>query len=412
VVEGQGNLSVARYSPNDLRHRSFSGASRRSVKRTASGRARRLLWFWFKHESPILIVLNALVSMAVLALIILMTPIGGERVHWPDSETLEAYVGVALLAIALLKVMRARFARPRRSLARRISSYASTIAFALMGFWLLAVWFYESHSRWFFMSGILKAGGLLPADLTYFDGSIVPLLAPALAVLFGLAFSARQLKSIRRAIRQRKGRLLPFFGLVASACTLTIGAYAGDYRYFGWEDLSPESSSQNLGKATSYEPLFAAGVSCHVSDGFGERRNPFDKGRDEFHPGVDIAVTKGTEVHAMVSGTVIFAGSDRGFGNMVAIQANDGSAQPPTVVAAHMQRLFVVTGARVRGGELIGLAGTSGRSTGPHVHLQLCRDGHKNRSGSFVCGAAENPYESWRTLSAIARSSCAHGPIV
>jgi murein DD-endopeptidase MepM/ murein hydrolase activator NlpD len=339
-----------------------------------------------------------------------MTPIGGQRVRWPDSATLEAYVGLAFLVVALLKAMRARFAR-RPSLVRRLSSFASTIAFALLGCWLLAVWFYESHSPLFFMSGILKAGGLLPADLSYFDVSIVPLLAPILAVLVGLVLSAKQLKSIRRATRERRGKVLPVCGLVASACTLSIGAYAGDYRYFGWDDPGVATYFAT-GKANTYGPLFAAGVSCHISDGFGERTNPFDKKRDEFHPGIDIGVAAGTPIRAMASGTVIFSGIGRGFGNMVAIRADDGSNQPPTLLAAHMQRLFVVTGSQVRSGELIGLAGTTGRSTGPHVHLQLCRDGHRNHSGGFVCGTAENPYESWRALSAIARTSCAHGPIV
>jgi murein DD-endopeptidase MepM/ murein hydrolase activator NlpD len=114
----------------------------------------------------------------------------------------------------------------------------------------------------------------------------------------------------------------------------------------------------------------------------------------------------------MTSGIVVFSGIDRGFGTMVAIRANDGSRQPLTVVTAHMQRLFVATDSLVHGGDLIGVAGTTGRSTSPHVHLQVCLDGRTNRSGGFVSGTAKNPYESWRTLSAIARSSCAHGPIV
>jgi hypothetical protein len=371
-----------------------------------------LLWLWFKYESPVLIALNALISIFILALIVLMTPIGGERVHWPDTVTLEAYVGVAFLALASLKVARARFAR-RRSLIRRLSGSASTIAFAMMGSWLLAVWFYESHSSWFFKSGILTIGGSLPAGLNYFDGSIVPLLAPTLAALFGLVLSVKQLKSIRRVVRERKGKVLPFCGFVASACTLTIGAYAADHPDFGWDDsLAAIDSGQHSARPNNYEPLFASGVSCHISEGFGPRRNPFDKRLDEFHPGIDIAAATGTPIHAMSSGTVIFSGMDRGFGNMVAIRADDGGKRPTTLLAAHMQRLFVATGSEVHGGDLIGLVGTTGRSTGPHVHLQLCPNGHRNRSGGFVCGTAENPYESWHTLSAIARSSCARGPIV
>ena len=409
-------MTVARSAPNELRSRSLNSAPRRSAKRSVSGQARRLLWSWFKRESPVLTALNAFISMGILALTLSMTPIASERVHWPDSTTLEAYVGVALLAVALLKALRVWFAR-RRSLVRRIFGAASAVAFALTGFWLLAVWFYESRvPSWPFKSGILSmAGASLPADLNYFDASIVPLLAPTLAVLFGLVLAAKQLKSVRRAIRDRRRKALALCGFLASACTMTIGAYAGDYRYFGdpWGDSSAASySAQNSTRAGIYEPLFAAGVSCHISDGFGLRRNPFDNRLEEFHPGVDIAVAEGTSVHAMTSGTVIFSGIDRGFGNMVAIRANEGSRRPLTLVTAHMQRLFVAAGSTVHGGDLIGMAGTTGRSTGPHVHLQVCLDGRTNRSGGFVCGTAQNPYESWLTLSAIARSSCAHGPIV
>ncbi len=405
---GAGDLAVARFSPNELRYRSVDGAPRRSV----SSRVRRLLWSWFRHESPILTALNALISVGILALTISLTPIGGERLHWPDSATLELYVGVAFLALAALAALRTRSSR-RRSLTRRLFGSTRALAFALAGVWLLAVWFYESYSAWFYDSGILMVGGSLTRDLNYFDDTLVPLLAPTLAVLFGLVFSAKQLNSIRHAISKRRGKALALSGFIASACTLTIGAYAGDYRYFGdpW-DLAGAAHSANSVNANSYEPLFAANVSCHISDGFGRRRNPFDGRLGEFHPGVDIAVAQGTPVHAMASGTVIFSGPDHDFGNIVAIRANDGSTKPPTVVAAHMQRVFVVTGSQVRGGDLIGLAGTTGRSTGPHVHVQLCVKPRTNRSGGFVCGGAQNPYESWRALSAIARSSCMRGPIV
>lgn len=368
-------MAIARSAPDDLRSRSLNGTPRRSAKRSVSGHVRRLLWSWFNKESPILTALNAMISTGILALTILMTPIGGERVHWPDSTVLEAYVGIVFLTVALLKAARIWFAR-RRSLIRRLFGAVSAVAFALAGSWLLMVWFYESRvPSWPFKSGILSmAGGWLPADLNYFDTSIVPLLAPALAVLFGLLLAAKQLKSIRRAIRDRRRKALALCGFLASACTMTIGAYAGDYRYFGdpWGDTSAASySAQNSARAGTYEPLFAAGVSCHISDGFGLRRNPFDNRLEEFHPGVDIAVAEGTSVHAMASGTVIFSGIDRGFGNMVAIRANEGSRRPLTLVTAHMQRLFVAAGSPVHGGDLIGMAGTTGRSTGPHVHVQV-----------------------------------------
>ena len=354
-----------------------------------------------------------MISVGILALALLLTPIGAAHVSWLQSTTLEAYAGVGLLAVALLKAVRARFTR-RRSGLRLFFAFASAVAFALMGFWLLAVWFYESGvAQWPFKFGTFPFGGSLPAYLNAFDMTIVPLLAPFLAVLFGIVLSAKQLKTIRQAIRERRRSALAYGGFLASACALTIGAYAGEYRYFGdpWDDFgAANSAAQNSLRA--YGPLFGGGVPCHISDGFGVRRNPFDKGRLEFHPGLDIAVAPGTPVHAMTAGTVVFSGANGGFGNMVAIRASDGGPRPITLVAAHMQHLLVATGSIVQSGDFIGLAGTTGRSTGPHVHLQVCLNGRTNRAGRFVCGAVENPYESWRTLSAIAQSSCARGPIV
>lgn len=406
-------MAVARIAPNDLRYRSRNGSAARSAKPKISGRLRRWLWTWFKYESPVLTALNALISLGILALTTLMTPLGGERVHWPQSTTLEAYAGGALLAVAALKAIRVRSAR-RHKLVRRIIGYANAGLFALMGSWLLAVWFYESRMLWLFKPGIMTAEGSLPADLNYFDASVVPLLAPALAVLVGLVFSLRQLKSLGRAIRERRRKALALAGLLASACIFSIGAYAADYRAFGdlWYDMGGAPSARDAAGGDSYGPLFAAGIPCHVSDGFGVRENPFDRRMREFHPGVDLAVAEGTPIRAMASGTVVFSGDNYGFGNMVAIRADDGSTNPQTLVAAHMQRLFVATGDSVQRGDVIGEAGSTGRSTGPHVHLQVCLDGHTTRAGRFVCGMAQNPYESWRTLSAIARSSCTHGPIV
>ena len=404
-------MAVASSASNDLRYRFGTVAPRRRGRRSISIQALRLFWTWFKQESPFLNALNALISIGALALAISMPPFAFGAMHWPKTSTLEAYGGAAFLALALLAGLRAWLVhRPRPVV--RLLGLAKAIAFALMGLWLLAVWLFESRIPWPLKAGM--AGGSLPATMDYFDASLVPLLPPALAIMVGFLFAAKQLKSVQRAMRTRSRKALVLGGLLASVCTLTIGAYAGDYRYFErWDRFGAVSSLlQDSGRLRGYEPLFAEGISCHISDGFGPRRNPFDGRLGEFHPGVDIAVAEGTPVHAMASGVIVFAGPDRGFGNMAAIRTDYGREQPVTLVAAHMERLFVATGELVQGGEVIGMAGSTGRSTGPHVHLQLCPEGHTNRRGEFVCGSPRNPYESWPALSAIARSSCARGPIV
>ena len=154
-------------------------------------------------------------------------------------------------------------------------------------------------------------------------------------------------------------------------------------------------------------PLFAPGVPCHVSSLYGWRDDPLEPGRNEKHQGVDVAVKEGTPVHAMTDGRVMFAEFDGGLGNFVALRAPGNDA--PTVVNGHMSRLAVRAGDVVHRGDVIGYAGSTGRSTGPHVHVQLCPSGHMVRGG-FVCGGSTNPYENWPTLAALSRMSCVNGP--
>jgi murein DD-endopeptidase MepM/ murein hydrolase activator NlpD len=78
-------------------------------------------------------------------------------------------------------------------------------------------------------------------------------------------------------------------------------------------------------------------------------------------------------------------------------------------VNGHMNSLLVHAGQLVHRGDVIGFAGSTGKSTGPHVHLQLCPAAHVAHGG-FVCGGSTNPYENWPTLSALSRMACVDGP--
>src|SRR5215831_12065053 len=101
--------------------------------------------------------------------------------------------------------------------------------------------------------------------------------------------------------------------------------------------------------------------------GFGIRRNPFGEGGSEFHEGMDIAVEFGTPVSATADGVVFWAGPYSGYGNMVAIYHANGI----TSRYGHLSRVAVQQGQRIKRGDLIGYAGSTGRSTGPHVHYEL-----------------------------------------
>jgi len=107
-----------------------------------------------------------------------------------------------------------------------------------------------------------------------------------------------------------------------------------------------------------------------LSSRFGSRRDPFD-GRSRFHAGIDIPGTAGSPVFASAAGTVIFAGSAGGYGRMVEIDHGNGMRTR----YGHLARLLVTPGARVAQGEIVGRMGSTGRSTGTHLHFEVRQDG-------------------------------------
>jgi murein DD-endopeptidase MepM/ murein hydrolase activator NlpD len=108
-------------------------------------------------------------------------------------------------------------------------------------------------------------------------------------------------------------------------------------------------------------------VNGYVTDGFGMRRNPFNGEGREVHEGLDIAVDFGTPVTATADGLVIYAAPHAGYGNLVIVYHSNGI----TSRYGHLSRISVEAGQRVKRGDQIGNAGSTGRSTGPHVHYEI-----------------------------------------
>jgi murein DD-endopeptidase MepM/ murein hydrolase activator NlpD len=107
-----------------------------------------------------------------------------------------------------------------------------------------------------------------------------------------------------------------------------------------------------------------------VTSGFGWRISPFGGGA-ELHQGIDIASEPGTPVVATADGEVVESGWGGDYGNMVRIDHGNGLA----TVYGHNERLAVNLGQRVQKGQVIAYAGSTGRSTGPHVHYEVRKDG-------------------------------------
>jgi len=104
-----------------------------------------------------------------------------------------------------------------------------------------------------------------------------------------------------------------------------------------------------------------------VTSGFGDRQNPFDRQRTQFHKGIDIACPIGTRVHAARSGEVVFSGWKGGYGKTVIIQHELGYQS----IYGHLSKSLVRVGQRVRTGSVIALSGNTGRTTGPHLHFEV-----------------------------------------
>jgi len=115
---------------------------------------------------------------------------------------------------------------------------------------------------------------------------------------------------------------------------------------------------------------FVMPVQGSFSSGFGPRVDPLT-GVQGFHPGQDIAAPTGTPIVAATSGEVAYAGWEQGYGNFTCIDRGDGLA----TCYGHQSAILVSVGQSVQAGQLIGRVGTTGWSTGPHLHFEVRLDG-------------------------------------
>lgn len=122
-------------------------------------------------------------------------------------------------------------------------------------------------------------------------------------------------------------------------------------------------------------PVAGAVISSH----FGSRRDPFLK-RRAFHSGMDFKARTGTRVYAAAKGKVIKAGWSGGYGRMVEIDHGNGT----TTRYAHLSRISVKKGQHVSTDMSIGRVGSSGRSTGPHLHYEIRRYGKAVNPSRYI----------------------------
>ncbi|MBZ0155168.1 MAG: M23 family metallopeptidase [Alphaproteobacteria bacterium] len=111
-------------------------------------------------------------------------------------------------------------------------------------------------------------------------------------------------------------------------------------------------------------------VPGRISSGYGLRHDPLD-GKLKQHNGMDIALPEGTPVTPAAPGKVVFSGYSGGYGNCVIIEHGDGM----TSLYAHNSENLVKAGEVVDTNTIIALSGATGRSTGPHLHFEVRKEG-------------------------------------
>lgn len=137
-------------------------------------------------------------------------------------------------------------------------------------------------------------------------------------------------------------------------------------------ETAPEPSRTARDHAAGAESLRLSRpvASGYLTSSFGLRSDPID-GQVHAHQGLDIAAPLGTPVVAAADGIVSFAGVAGGYGQLVQIDRPDGVR----IRYGHLSRILATPGMAVRSGDLIGTMGSTGRSTGSHLHFEVRLDG-------------------------------------
>jgi murein DD-endopeptidase MepM/ murein hydrolase activator NlpD len=125
-------------------------------------------------------------------------------------------------------------------------------------------------------------------------------------------------------------------------------------------------------------------ANSYITSGFGGRADPMGGG-GEFHKGIDFKATTGDPVLSVADGVVSFAGVRSGYGNVVEIDHGNGYVTR----YAHNSRLLLKVGELVRAGQEVAKAGSTGRSTGAHVHFEVWENGRVVNPRKFL-GQAQN----------------------
>jgi len=152
---------------------------------------------------------------------------------------------------------------------------------------------------------------------------------------------------------------------IEDAAVVSGGDDAFHAMFMGWK--KQEQLGQGVIAVPSAKPINAA----TFTSGYGVRSDPF-RGSAAMHAGIDLAAPQGTAVYATADGIVDRAEWSNGYGNLVEVAHGKGVQTR----FGHLSRILVHSGQIVHRGDMIALVGSTGRSTGPHLHYEVRIDGH------------------------------------
>ena len=139
-----------------------------------------------------------------------------------------------------------------------------------------------------------------------------------------------------------------------------------------------ELGSQSTKQASLVYPLMGP----RASSDFGPRKHPINKKRQHHHDGVDLAAPRGAIIRSIAAGTVIYADPYGGYGNLIVVRHHSGF----TSHYGHCETLKVRIGERIVAGEVIATVGSTGASTGPHLHFEIRQDGKPHSPEKYLPG--------------------------
>lgn len=179
----------------------------------------------------------------------------------------------------------------------------------------------------------------------------------------------RRFSTARIVARSALAIVAGLTSVAASAQTSDAAEYKALFQ--SWQKMDQVGQSAPASQGSMSVPSMKPVTSLQFTSFYGVRSDPF-RGTAAMHAGVDIPGPIGTPIYATADGIVGRAGWTGGYGNMVEVE-HGGALQTRY---GHMSKVLVQAGARVKRGQMIGLMGSTGRSTGSHLHYEVRMDGH------------------------------------